>query len=72
MNSNPNKEVEVYISIQLFEPYSDLYYIARRLKFYKLISYYRLDENVQTHIALREETKAFKFVNLDQLQQLNI
>ena len=43
INTNPNPSLAVYLSIQLFEPYSDLFYIARRLKFFKKISYYRLD-----------------------------
>ena len=72
INSNPKKEIEAYLSIQLFEPYSDLFFIARRLKFYKVISYYRLDENGQTYIALKEDTKAFKLTNLDQLSQLGV
>ena len=72
MNSNPNPEIGIYVSIQLFEPYSDLFYIARRLKFHKLISYYRLDGNGQTFIAVNENCKAFKFSNLNQLEQLNI
>ena len=37
MNSNPYPGLETYISIQLFEPYSDLFYVARRLKFFRLI-----------------------------------
>ena len=37
-----------------------------------MISYYRIDENGHTYIALKENTKAFKFTNLDQLRQLNI
>ena len=52
MNSNPKPEVKVYVSIQLFEPFAELYYIARRLKYYKYISNYRLDENGNTQIAL--------------------
>ena len=72
INSNPNPRLEVYLSIQLFEPYSNLFYIARRLKFYKVISYYRIDENGYTYIALRENTRAFKFTNVEQLNQLNI
>ena len=72
MNSNPYPELETYVAIQLFEPYSDLFYVARRLKFYKVISYYRLDENGHTHIALNENSRAFKFSNIDQLNQLNI
>ena len=72
MNSNPNAGVKIYVSIQLFEPFSELFYIARRLKFYKTISYYRLDENGYTFIALNEQSKAFKFTNLDQLSQLQV
>ena len=72
MNSNPKPELEVYLSIQLFEPYSDLYYIARRLKFHRVISYYRLDENGNSYVALSEQSKAFKFTSLYQLQQLQI
>ena len=55
-NSNPNPSLEVYLSIQLIEPYSDLFYFARRLKYFKIISYYRLDENGYTYIALKENT----------------
>ena len=72
VNTNPNPGVEVYLSIQLFEPYSDLFYIARRLKSFKIISYYRIDENGYTYIAINENSKAFKFTNLEQLKQLNI
>ena len=72
MNSNPKPELEIYLSIQLFEPYSDLYYIARRLKFHRVISYYRLDENGNSYIALNEQSKAFKFTSLYQLSQLQI
>ena len=72
INSNPNPGVEIYITVQLFEPYSDLYYIARRLKFFNKISYYRLDENGVTYIAINENSRAFKFTNLDQLRQLHI
>ena len=68
MNSNPYPELETYVSIQLFEPYNDLFYIARRLKFYKVISYYRLDENGHTHIALNENCRAFEFSYVDQLR----
>ena len=52
MNFNPNPGVKIYVSIQLFEPFSELYYIARRLKYYKCITNYRLDENGNTNIAL--------------------
>ena len=72
MNSNPRAGMKIYVSIQLFEPFSELFYIARRLKFHKSISYYRLDENGYTYIALNEQTKAFKFTSLDQLSSLNV
>ena len=72
INSNPNPKLEIYLAIQLFEPYSDLYYIARRLKFFKVISYYRIDENGYTYIALKEKSKEFKFTNVDQLNKLNV
>ena len=72
MNSNPNPEIKIYVSIQLFEPYAELYYIARRLKFYKCISNYRLDENGNTQIALHIDKMSFKFTGLDQLKYLNI
>ena len=72
MNSNPKPEVKVYVSIQLFEPFAELYYIARRLKYYKYISNYRLDENGNTQIALQIDTMSFKFTGLDQLKALNI
>ena len=52
MNSNPKAEIKVYVSIQLFEPFSEIYYIARRLKYFNVITNYRLDENGATHIAL--------------------
>ena len=70
INSNPNPSVETYLSIQLFEPYSDLFYMARRLKAFKVISYYRIDENGHTFIALNENSKAFRFSNIDQLKQI--
>ena len=72
MNFNPKPEVEVYCCIQLFEPYSELFYIARRLKYYKVSSYYRLDENGYSYIALNEQSKAFKFTNLEQLIWLGL
>ena len=72
INSNPKPELQIYASIQLFEPYTDLFYIARRLKYFKVISYYRLDENGNTYIALSEKTKAFKFSNMKQLEQLGV
>ena len=72
MNSNPNPEIKIYVSIQLFEPYAELYYIARRLKFYKCISNYRLDENGNTQIALQVDKMSFRFTGLDQLKYLGI
>ena len=72
MNFNPKPEVEVYCCIQLFEPYSEMYFIARRLKFYKMSSYYRLDQNGFSYIALNEQSKAFKFTSLDQLTQFGL
>ena len=72
MNSNPRPEVKVYVSIQLFEPFAELYYTARRSKHYKLISNYRLDENGNTQIALQVDTMSFKFTGLDQLKALNV
>ena len=53
MNSNPKSHIKVYVTIQLFDPYSELFYIARRLKYYNIITNYRLDENGHTNIALR-------------------
>ena len=67
MNSNPKPNIKVYVTIQLCEPYAELHYIARRLKHYKVISKYRLDENWGTQIALSPTTQSFKFTGLDQL-----
>ena len=72
MNFNPKPHIKVFVSIQLFEPYSELHYVARRLKNYKVISNYRLDENGNTQIALSPTTQSFKFTGLDQLQALQI
>ena len=72
MNSNPNPQIKVFVSIQLFEPYAELYYIARRLKHYQVISNYRLDENGNTQIALSPTTQSFKFTGLEQLQSLQV
>ena len=52
MNSNPRPHIKVFMSIQLFEPFSQHYYLARRLKQLKVISNYRLDENGVTHIIV--------------------
>ena len=62
----------MYLNIQLFEPYAELHYIARRLKYHKLITNYRLDENGQTHIALTTNTLSFKFYGLEQLVTLGV
>ena len=72
MNSNPNSDIKVFVKIQLFEPYSELHYIARRLKHHQIITYYRLDDNGLTYIALNEQTRAFKFTGLQQLTQLQL
>ena len=72
VNSNPHPSVKIYVSIQLFEPYNQLFYLARRLKQLKIISNYRLDENGVTHISLSEATKSFRFEGLEQLQQLQV
>ena len=72
MNSNPRPELKVYVSIQLFELYAELFYLARRLKYYKSISNYRLDENGNTLISLKQETSSFKFTGLDQLETLGV
>ena len=72
MNSNLKPHIKIYVTIQLFEPYAELFYIARRLKHYNVISNYRLDENGNTQIALSPTTQSFKFTGLDQLQTLQI
>ena len=61
MNSNPNPHIKVFVTIQLFEPYAELFYLARRLKHYSVISNYRLDENGNTQIALSPTTQSFRF-----------
>ena len=72
MNSNPKANVKVYVTIQLFEPYAELFYIARRLKSHGTISNYRLESNGTTLIALTPNTQSFKFLGLDQLAGLQI
>ena len=72
MNSNPKLNIKVYIIIQLCKPYAELYYISRRLKHYKVISNYRLDENGSTQVALSPTTQSFKFTGLDQLAALQV
>ena len=72
INANPEPHINMYISSQLMPPYSELYYIARRLKQHQVINHYRLDENGNTHIALAEHLAAFKFTGFDQLRHLNV
>ena len=72
MNSNPNPHIKVFVTIQLFEPFAELYYIARRLKHYNVISNYRLDENGNTQIALSPTTQSFRFTSLEQLESLQV
>ena len=72
MNFNPNPSIRLYISIQLFEPFAERFYIARRLKYYKCISNYRLDENGNTYISLQTDKMSFKFTGLDQLVSRNV
>jgi hypothetical protein len=72
INSNPEPHIKLYISSQLTQPYSELYYIARRLKHHQLINRYRIDENGNTHIAFAEHLMAFKFTGFDQLRQFKI
>ena len=69
MKFNPNPEIKIYVFIQLFDPYAELYYIARRMK---CISNYRLDENGNTQIALQVDKMSFRFTGLDQLKYLSI
>ena len=72
MNTNPYRNFKVYVSIQLFEPFSELFFFARRLKHHKVIAYYRLDENGNTLIALNENSRNFKFTGVDQLVKLGV
>ena len=71
-NSNPKSHIKVYISIQLFEPFAEHFYIARRLKYFKLITNYRLDENGNTMIAFRQDTLSFKLTGVEQLESLGL
>ena len=71
-NSNPQRNFKVFVSIQLFEPFQELYYFARRLKFHKVIGYYRLDANGNTWISLTENSRNFKFAGVDQLAKLGV
>ena len=72
MNSNPQPHIKVFVTIQLFDSYAELYYIARRLKHHNVISNYRLDENGNTQIALSPNTQSFRFTGLEQLEGLNV
>ena len=72
MNTNPQRNFKVFVSIQLFEPFQELYYFARRLKFHKVIGYYRLDANGNTWISLTENSRNFKFAGVDQLAKLGV
>ena len=72
MNSSPKSDIKVFVCIQLFEPFSELYYIARKLKQSRVITNYRLDENGHTSIALSMNTQSFRFTGLDQLQALRV
>ena len=66
-NCNPKPRIKVYVGIQLFEHYKELHYITRKLKHHQVISNYRLDENGRTNIALRLNTKSFRFIGMEQL-----
>ena len=56
--------------IQLFEPYKEPNFITCRLKQQHLISNCTLDENGHTNIALRLNTKSFRFTGLEQFNAL--
>ena len=62
----------MFVTIQLFEPYAELFYIARRLKHLNVISNYRLDENGNTQIALSVTTQSFRFTGLEQLESMQV
>ena len=72
INSNPNRNIRVYLNIQLMEPFNFLYFMARRLKQYKLISYYRLDDNGYTWMSLSDQLNTFKFTSFNQLDLLGL
>ena len=72
VNANPEPHLRLYLTSQLVPYFSELYYIARKLKNLKVINRYNLDNNGNTHIALAEHLMAFKFTGLDQLRQLNV
>ena len=62
----------LYLNIQLMEPFNFLYFMARRLKQYKLISYYRLDDNGYTWMSLSDQLNTFKFTSFNQLDLLGL
>ena len=72
MNHTPKSALKIFVQIQLFEPYKELYFIARRLKKFKLCSNYMLDENGHTMIALTMNTQSFRFTGTEQLAALGI
>ena len=72
MNFNPKAHIKIYLTIQLFEPFAELHYISRRLKYHNVISNYRLDENGNSFIALNVNSQSFKFTELEQLEALEI
>ena len=72
INSNPNRNIRVYVNIQLMEPFDMLFYIARKLKQQKLISYYRLDDNGYTWLSLSDQHNTYKFTSFNQLDLLGL
>ena len=72
VNTNPNPGLRAYLNIQLTEPFSQLFYAARRLKAARVIVYYRLDENGFTWVATKEGNNTFKFTSLQQLDKLGV
>ena len=72
VNANPEPHLRLYVTSQLVPYFSELYFIARKLKNLKVINRYNLDNNGNTHIALAEHLMAFKFTGLDQLRQLKV
>ena len=55
----------MYVGIQLFEPYKELHYIARKLKDHQLISNYRLDERNSAEEIPNCEVRDPEFTALD-------
>ena len=72
MNSNPKPHIKVYVCIQLFDTFKELHFIARKLKYNKIIANYRLDKNGHTMISLRINTQSFRFTGLHQLEALGL